>query len=103
MIKIKISKSNQDINTITISGHAMYDEYGKDIVCASVSSIVTTTINGILRINDDAISYEQGEGLVKINIFKQDEVINKLIINMLDLLKELNENYPKNIKIIEEV
>lgn len=103
MIKIIINKNNQDVNDITISGHAMYDDYGKDIVCASVSSIVTTTVNGCLRINNNAISYKQGEGLVKINVLRKDEIINKLIINMLDLLKELSTNYPKNIKIIEEV
>lgn len=103
MIKIKICKCNQDINNITISGHAMYDAYGKDIVCASVSSIVTTTVNGILRINEQSISYEQSEGFVKINILNKDEITKKLIVNMLDLFEELNKNYPKNIKIIEEV
>lgn len=103
MIKIKVSKKNQDISNITISGHAMYDDYGKDIVCASVSSIVTTTVNGILRINEQSISYKQSEGFVEINILYKDEVTKKLIINMLDLFKELKQNYPKNIKIIEEV
>lgn len=103
MIKIKISKKNQVINYITISGHAMYDDYGKDIVCASVSSIVTTTVNGILRINEQSISYKQSEGFVEINILNKDEVTEKLIINMLDLFEELKKNYPKNIKIIEEV
>jgi len=103
MIKIKISKKNRDINNITISGHAMYDDYGKDIVCASVSSIVTTTVNGILRINEQSISYKQSEGFVEINILNKDEVTKKLVINMLDLFKELKQNYPKNIKIIEEV
>ena len=38
MIRINIKK-----NTIIIKGHANYDKYGKDIVCASVSSIITTT------------------------------------------------------------
>ena len=103
MIKIKVSKKNQDISNITISGHAMYDDYGKDIVCASVSSIVTTTVNGILRINEQSISYKQSEGFVEINILNKDEVTKKLVINMLDLFKELKQNYPKNIKIIEEV
>ena len=42
-------------NNITISGHAGYKYAGEDIVCASVSSIVYTTINGILNINDKAL------------------------------------------------
>ena len=44
---ITIKRNN---NKIVISGHALYDEYGKDIVCASVSSIIYTTINGILNL-----------------------------------------------------
>ena len=38
-------------NNIEITGHANFDDYGKDIVCASVSSIVITTVNGILELN----------------------------------------------------
>ena len=34
-------------NSILITGHALFDDYGKDIVCSAVSSIVITTINGI--------------------------------------------------------
>ena len=103
MIKIKICKKNQDINCIIISGHAMYDDYGKDIVCASVSSILTTTVNGMLRIDEQSISYKQSEGFVEVNILNNEEITKKLILNMLDLFKELKQNYPKNIKIIEEV
>ena len=39
---IKVIKEN---NMIMISGHANHNEYGKDIVCASVSSIIYTTLN----------------------------------------------------------
>ena len=46
MIKVDLTKEN----VITISGHANYDDKGKDIVCASVSSIVITTINAIIEI-----------------------------------------------------
>ena len=48
MIKVKVEKDKAKYKKITITGHALYDDYGKDIVCASVSSIVITTVNGIL-------------------------------------------------------
>lgn len=92
MIKIK-----EKDNKIIISGHASFDEYGKDIVCASVSSIVITSINAILRYNNKAIKYTNGEELV-IEILKKDEIVNLLIINMLELLKELEKQYPENIR-----
>ena len=92
MIKIKTID-----NKIIISGHANFSEYGKDIVCASVSSIVITTINAILRYNNTAIKYTNNEELI-IEILKKDEIVNLLITNMLELLKELEKQYPKNIR-----
>ncbi len=88
---------------IEITGHAQYDDYGKDIVCSAASSIVTTTINGILSINDKAISYELLKDKMIINRLSDDNITLKLIDNMMELLKKLSIDYPKNIKIKEGV
>ena len=89
-------------NCILITGHALYADYGKDIVCSAVSSIVITTINGIISIDENAIKYEEHNG-IKIQVVKEDIITLKLIDNMMILLKELSEKYPKNIKIKEGV
>ena len=51
MISVKVVKENSNVVKVSVLGHAMYDEYGKDIVCSACSSIVTTTVNGILSLN----------------------------------------------------
>lgn len=84
MIKIKFDKDK-----ISIKGHSGYDVIGKDIVCASVSSIVITSINAIIRIDEKAISYKQDEGFIEINILKHSEIVDLLILNMKELLKKL--------------
>ena len=83
MIKVNVNKKDNQIDSIVLSGHAMYDDYGKDIVCASVSSIVITTVNAIIRINNDAIEYRQDDDLV-ITIKLHDKVTDLLIENMLE-------------------
>lgn len=93
MIKIQICD-----NKITITGHANFDDYGKDIVCAAVSATVITTVNGILSIDDKALSVEEGKTLT-IEILKNDETTNKLINNMINLLEELKNDYKDNIDI----
>lgn len=93
MIKVLIKEKS-----ITISGHANYDLYGKDIVCAAVSSAVITTVNGILSIDDTAIEVNEN-GKVEIKILKDDEIVNKLIDNMINLLTELQKDYKDNIDI----
>ena len=57
MIKVRIVKNN-DINySIHCNGHAKFDGYGKDIVCASFSTMIITTINAILEFDENTISY----------------------------------------------
>lgn len=99
MIKVKTEKENGFYQKIAILGHAMYDDYGKDIVCSAASSIVTTTINGILSIDKDALTYQVTKKGLTINVCKQDKITETLICNMISLLKELEENYKDNIEI----
>ena len=96
MIKVYVKE-----NEIEIIGHSNYDVLGKDIVCSAVSSIVTTTINGIVSIDEKTISYEYYNDTMLIKVLKKDKITIKLINNMLDLLKSLSKDYPKNINVKE--
>ena len=96
---IKISIRN---NIITIAGHALYDDYGKDIVCASVSSIVITSINLCLRFDKDSIKYKKKTDKLAIEVLSNDKNISLTIENMIMMLEELASTYKKNIKIIKE-
>jgi len=96
MIIVKIKS-----NVIEVTGHADFDTAGKDIVCASVSSIIYTTVNGILNIDQDAIQFTDNTNLLKIEIKNKNEIVSILIQNMNDLLEDLSKQYPKNIKILK--
>ena len=97
MIKVEVSK-----NMISIKGHANFGDYGSDIVCASVSSTVLTTINAIMSICTDTISVVQSSGNMQISVQKENDITRKLLDNMIRWLKEIEINYGKNIKIREE-
>lgn len=99
MIKVNYVVSNNLIKSVSIKGHAFYDTYGKDIVCAAISSIVTTTINDILALTEDKIKYDTQDGNVLITVVSDNGVVEKLLNVMLNMLKELASDYPKNIKI----
>ena len=99
MIKVKTEKENSIYKKISILGHAMYDDYGKDIVCSAASSIATATINGILTLDEGSLSYQVNkEGLIIENI-SDNEITQKLLGNMVNLLKQLEEQYPTNIEV----
>ena len=99
MIKVKVEKVNAKYKKVSILGHAMYDDYGKDIVCSAASSIVTTSINGILALNKGSLSYLVSKKGVSIDIKSTDTTTQILINNMVSLLKELEVNYPANIEV----
>ena len=95
-------KVNKNGNVIKITGHSGYDNAGKDIVCASVSSIIYTTVNGLLNINQKSIKFSDNDEYMKIEILSNDDITLKLITNMIEMLKELSRKYPKNIEVINE-
>ena len=99
MLVINVKETNNIIEYVKFNGHALYDDYGKDIVCASASSIYITTVNAILSFDKDAISYNNSNEVINL---KKDDIINKLLKNMVNMLKELERDYKKNIKIVEE-
>ena len=101
MIKIKLEKNNDKIRNIIIKGHALYDDFGKDIVCAAVSSTIITSVNASLLIDENSLSYDDKNGL-DIKVLKDDIVTEKIITNMVSNLYELMKMYPKNIQIKEE-
>ena len=92
MIKVVYSS-----NSLIVTGHANYDDYGKDIVCASVSSLITCTVNGIYSLNKNSILYKDDSNTIEIKIL-DDENALKLFNNLILMLKDLAKDYPKILK-----
>ena len=94
MIKVVYSS-----NSLIVTGHANYDDYGKDIVCSACSSIVITTVNGILALKKGSLDYLVSKKGMTINVKIDDETTQILLNNMVSLLRELEGNYPNNIEV----
>ena len=99
MIKVNIIKENNNYKQIEVIGHALYDDFGKDIVCASTSSIIITSVNACIKINENSINYNYTKDGLIIDIHSNDEIIQKLMDNMIKLLEDLSNDYPKNINV----
>ncbi len=97
MIRIYIKNKK-----IEVVGHADYADYGKDIVCASASAIIITSINAALKLNNKSLEYKEETNKLTINILISDDNTKKIIDNMLSLLEDLAKTYKKNVKIIKE-
>lgn len=102
MLKIIIKKQDNKYKKINLLGHTEYDDYGKDIVCSSASSIMITTVNAIMMFDKSYITYEEKKDNFIIIINKNNKIVDTLIQNMINLFYELEISYSKNIKIEEE-
>ena len=89
-------------NSITLKGHANFADYGKDIVCASVSSIIITSVNNMMSIDEDAVKYSDDGNTLIVEIVKEDKLVYRLFDNLKELLTDLSKDYPKNIRIESE-
>ena len=94
MIKVEVEK-----NKISIIGHANYDKYGRDIVCAAASGVVISSIEAIARFDKRAVTIDKIDNKLEIIINKHDNITNNLIDNMLTCLREIEKKYSKNVKI----
>ena len=89
-----------------LKGHTDYAEEGSDTVCASVSSVLFMTLNGIENVLNISFGCEAESGYAEF-VFPDDlddndrKQINILLESMYLYYKELEGQYSKNIKITE--
>lgn len=103
MINIVVEKKEDKISRLSIKGHALFENRGKDIVCAGVSAIV---VGGINAINEfgliDYCEYTIEEGridmLIKDCLHSEMQVI---LETLLIQLKTIEESYSDYISIQE--
>lgn len=89
---------NDNYKNLKITGHAGYADKGKDIVCASVSSIILSSINLAIEFNK-SVKYTDDLNKIEITNNTDDENVKKVFSNMISCLEELEKQYPDNIKI----
>ena len=97
MIKFTtVSNTDGKITQFTVDGHSGFSESGSDIVCASVSSAVWLTINGIEKQNLAQLSYEERDGFVKCIVSEKrldgaDVLLNSLVMFIAELSGQYKE------------
>lgn len=95
-MKIKILKENNKFQSVIFQGHA-----NSKIVCVAISAILISHLNCILAFDENAIEYKEEKDLVTVNFIKNNNYLSVIIKNLMRMIKEMQEGYPKEI-LIEE-
>ena len=103
MINLTILKSNDAITTIQAKGHSGYAVAGQDIVCSAVSTIMQTTLNGLLEVVKADVDYQIDEQIpfLRISVNEQDKQAQILMKSAYLAPKQIAGDYKNYIKIKE--
>ena len=105
MTTVEFKREENKITAFTVSGHTGFGEAGEDIVCASVSSVVWCTVNGLSEIAGLPVEYESRDGFVSLKVpplsEKGRELADVLLESMFSFITELSKQYFDFVKIME--
>ena len=91
-----VKKPDGEYVGFQISGHAGYEEAGKDIVCAAVSALAINTVNSIEALTADKSHGQEEDGLLRFKLTDGCSEQSKLLLDSLVLgLKSIRDTYGK--------
>ncbi len=106
MTNVIFYENSGDIKGFSCTGHTDYANSGKDIVCASISSITQSTVMGLVNVLNINCDYKINEKDASLQCWLP-EIKNKqkfsnaqtLLKTALLALKDLEKGFPTNIKV----
>ncbi len=111
MIQINYTVNNKGKHLLTVKGHAGQNAKGQDIVCAGVSTLVTTLViclnavtakNGMLK--KPKIKLEQGDAYIDVTPkTRQRNEVKRAFMQTVIGLEWLAKSYPEYVKFVTSV
>ena len=90
-------------------GHTGYAEAGSDIVCAAVSALTQSTLNGLRSVLNAPVRYEIDDqaALLEAELTpqatrEQVQQAQLLLVTLLEGLQAIERSYPRNVRIFFE-
>ena len=102
MIKVLVKQNNNQIVNLSITGHADSGEYGKDLVCAGVSTVGNGAMNMLAKkgfLAKGLGTIEINEGYINVVVNHTDEVCQVVLETLVVTLETMVESYGRFIKI----
>ncbi len=95
--------SSGKLNGFKISGHAGYDESGKDIICSAVSALAINTVNSIEELTDDKCNVNSDEsGSLELEVLtpsnSSELLLRSLYIGIESIRKSYGSSYVNIVK-----
>ena len=103
MITAKFKYTGDDIVAYEISGHALADVYGHDLVCAGVSAVVFGLTNALIGLGLDEECVKLSDGYLRVDTTGADEDMNAVIYGLIIALETIERENDEYLSVIMEV
>ena len=98
MIKAKYEVKDGSYLSLDVKGHAEYGEYGKDLICASVSSILFGFMNALDELQEN-VEIRQSENRITVEDHSSSSTVQNYFELVIMQLKTIEESYGNFIKV----
>ena len=98
MIKVLYEVRDGRYVSLSVSGHADYGEYGKDLICASVSSVMFGFLNALDALEED-VRIEQKKNKIIVTDHSSSEVVQDYFELVMTQMKTIEVSYGDFIKV----
>lgn len=105
MIRVTVTKQNESILQIEVSGHAFSNDPGFDLVCAGVSSIATGALNGFDQLDGEYELIMLDDPYIKIackKVNEENQLLMRFVLAQLETVAYVHGEHIK-IKVKEEI
>ncbi|MBQ5747031.1 MAG: ribosomal-processing cysteine protease Prp [Clostridia bacterium] len=108
MIKAVFYKAENGFSGFSLTGHAMFELDGPDVVCAAVSAMTNLVLNTLTEVfSCDLATVVDGdeakiEATVENVTLGTENSVNGVIKGFMLQLKDLQEQYPENLQVAVE-
>lgn len=108
MTTLTVVYQGTNIQQLTVSGHAGFADSGRDIVCAAIGVLITTSANALETVAGVLPEVMQNERTATIQLTLPNEVDEQtahdaqvVLRTVLQGFKDVASEYPKHLKIID--
>jgi len=103
MVTAKFEYAGEDVVAYEISGHAMSNVPGKDLVCAGVSAVAFGLTNALIGLGLEEAKVKLDDGYLRVDTTGADEDMNALIYGLIVSLETIEREHDEHLSVIMDI
>ena len=100
MINATFFIDGENLSGFSLEGHSGFDEEGRDIVCAAVSSAAYMAANTVTDVIKEKASVKESDGKLELKLARPSQAVQAVLRGLEIHLRNISEQYPGKVTVI---